>query len=175
MCTVWPSHSKWLSEQSNKPASNFVLSLDIPPQKLSRDSEVYNCRQLVIGSFIMTIWCMTHAPRLVQSFWWNIKSPRWFSLPTSQIWCPVASGFFQNWNHLWKGRYFRPLMRITKIWQGNWWQLGELCEVPRCLLWRVLRHHCPVDNVSCIFFNKCLRFSHDMAGYLLDRPCDSNN
>ena len=34
MCTVWSSHSKWLSEQSNKSASDFVLSLNIPPQKL---------------------------------------------------------------------------------------------------------------------------------------------
>ena len=27
--------------------------------------------------------------------------------------------------------------------------LGELCEVPRCLLWRGLRCHCPMYNVSC--------------------------
>ena len=53
---------------------------------------------------------------------------------------------------------------------GSWWQLGELCEVPRYLLWRGLRHHCPLYNVSCIFFNKCLYFSHYIAGYLLDRP-----
>ena len=39
MCTVWPSHSKWLSEQSNESASNFVLSLNIPPQKLFDDPE----------------------------------------------------------------------------------------------------------------------------------------
>ena len=33
ICTVWLSHSKWLSEWSNKSASNFVLSLNIPPYK----------------------------------------------------------------------------------------------------------------------------------------------
>ena len=51
--------------------------------------------------------------------------------------------------------------------------LRELCEVPRCLLWRRLRCHCPVYCVSCIciFFNKCLYISYYMAGYLLDRPC----
>ena len=47
--------------------------------------------------------------------------------------------------------------------------LRELCEVPRCLLWRGLRCHCPVYSVSCIFLNKCLYFSYYMAGYLLDR------
>ena len=43
-------------------------------------------------------------------------------------------------------------MRLIKIWQGSWWQLGELCEVPRWLLWRGLRHHCPTYNVSCILY-----------------------
>ena len=33
---VWLSHSKWLSEESNKSASNFALSLNIALQKLFR-------------------------------------------------------------------------------------------------------------------------------------------
>ena len=36
MCTVWSSHSKWLSEYSTKSAPNFALSLNIPPQNLLR-------------------------------------------------------------------------------------------------------------------------------------------
>ena len=64
-------------------------------------------------------------------------------------------------------------MRFGKIQQGSWWQLGKLCEVPRCLLWKELRHHCPLYNVSCvcIFFNKCLYFQYYVAGYFPDRPC----
>ena len=31
---MWPSHSKWLSKLSNESASNFALSLNIPPWKL---------------------------------------------------------------------------------------------------------------------------------------------
>ena len=50
---------------------------------------------------------------------------------------------------------------------GSWQRLGELCEVPRCLLWTGLRHHCPMYNVSYIFFNKRLYFSYYMAGYIL--------
>ena len=80
-------------------------------------------------------------------------------------------GFFQNWNHLWKGRDFRPLMRFREIQWGSWWRLGELCEIPRCLLWRGRRCHCPMYNVSCVFLNKCRCFSYDMAGYLPDSPC----
>ena len=50
--------------------------------------------------------------------------------------------------------------------------LGELCKVPRCLLWRGLRHHCPCTMflVSCTFFNKCLYFLYYMPGYFLARP-----
>ena len=50
----------------------------------------------------------------------------------------------------------------------HWWDSGkydgaadgdwENCEVPRCHLWRGLRCHCPMYNISCIFFNKCLFF-----------------
>ena len=35
MCTVWPSHSKWLSKQNNESASNFMLSFNVPLWKLS--------------------------------------------------------------------------------------------------------------------------------------------
>ena len=94
----------------------------------------------------------THASRLVQSFLWNITSPRWLSPPAAQIWGPVTSGFFQNWNHLWKGRYFRPSVRFRKIWWVSWWRLGELCEVPRCSLWMGLRCHCPMYTLSCILY-----------------------
>ena len=65
---------------------------------------------------------------------------------------------------------FRLLMRFRKIWWSSWWQLGELCEVPRCPLWRGLRHHCPMFSVSCILFNKRLYFPCYVAGYFLDKP-----
>ena len=38
-------------------------------------------------------------------------------------------------------------MRFRKIQWSSWWWLGELREVPRCLLWRWLRHHW-----SCVHF-----------------------
>ena len=51
--------------------------------------------------------------------------PRWLSLATAQMWCPETSGLSQNWNHPWKGRDFRSLMRIRKIWWGRWWQFQQ--------------------------------------------------
>ena len=34
MCTAWPSHSKWLNEESKESATNFALSLNILPWQL---------------------------------------------------------------------------------------------------------------------------------------------
>ena len=57
-----------------------------------------------------------------------------------------------------KGKGFQTVNEIQKIQWSSWRRWGELCEVPRCLLWRGLRCYCPMDSVSCIFFNKCLFF-----------------
>ena len=84
---------------------------------------------------------------------------------------PCNFWFFPKLKSPLKGKRFQTILRIRKIWQGTWWLLGELCEIPGCLLWRGLRHHCPVYNIYCIFFKKCLYFSYYMAGYLQDRPC----
>ena len=66
---------------------------------------------------------------------------------------------------------FSTFMRFRKIQCDSSWWLGEGWEVPRCLLWRGLKCHCPMYNVSCILYvpHKCLYFSYYMAGYLLDR------
>ena len=83
-------------------------------------------------------------------FWQSIKSPRIFSPPTTQIWCPVTSGFSKNLNHLWKGKDFRPSVKFRKIQWGSWWQLGELCEVRSYLLWRKLMGQ-SLSSVQCFF------------------------
>ena len=46
-------------------------------------------------------------------------------------------------------------MRFRKTQGGSWWWLGKLCEIPKCLLWRGLKCHCPMYNISCIL---CLLF-----------------
>ena len=51
-----------------------------------------------------------------------------------------------------KGKRLQTVDETRKIEQGNQWQWGELCEVPRFLLWWGLRHYCPMYNVPCIFY-----------------------
>ena len=172
MCIVWSSHSKWLSKYGNKPASNFTVSLNIPPWKLFRWFRRPNWR-LAASSQQCTCSCiMSHA----EVFGEISNHPGDLASPTAQIWHPVTSSFSQNWNHLWKGRDFRPSsMRFRKIGWGSWWQLGELCEVPSAYFegdWGVLVLGTML-LVSWIFFSKCLYFSYYVAGHLLARPCIS--
>ena len=98
------------------------------------DSKGCSYGQLVIDSFITTTHPLMHHISC-RVLWQNIKSPRWLSPTTAQIWHPATSGFSQNCNHLWNGGDFRSSMRFRKIWWGSWWWLRELCEVLRCLLW----------------------------------------
>ena len=144
--------------QSKASTWNFALNLNIPPQKL-------------FGWFgRLQLWetgdwqlhhdnAPAHSSCLKQSLMAKHQITQMSQTPWSPDLAPCNSGFSQNKNHLWKGRVFIPSMRFRKIWWGSWWRLGELCEVPRCLRWRELRRHCPMYNVSYIFFNKCLYFS----------------
>ena len=83
--------------------SNFVLSLNIPLRKLFG---WFRRPQLWATGDWQLHHHNTPTHSFVQNSWQNIKSPRWFSPPTAQIWHTVISGFSQNWNHLWKGRDF---------------------------------------------------------------------
>ena len=88
----------------------------------------------------------------------------------SENYCPRFWHRFFAWNVLWQNSFhgFCYQSRRNTVLQLLM-MLGKLCEVPRCLLWRGLRHHCPIYNVSCIFFNICLYFSYFMAGCILEK------
>ena len=75
MCTVWLSHSKWLSKYSNEPASNFVLSLNIPPSKLFGWFKRPHLWATGDWQFITTVRPLMHHS-LCTVFWQNVKSLR---------------------------------------------------------------------------------------------------
>ena len=128
-------------------ASNFALSLNTPLWKLFR---WFRRPQL----WATGDWQLhhdnvpAHASRLVQSSLEKHQVTQVTQPPYSPDLVPATYSFSRN---VWKGNAFRLLMRFRKVWWGSYWQLGELCEVPRCLLWRALRCQCSVYNVSCIF------------------------
>ena len=117
------------------------------------DSEAHGYGQLVIGSFIMTTCLLMHHI-LCGVFWQNIKSPSHpgDSVPYSPDLVPCNFWLFPKLKPPLKGKRFQTVDEIQEIQLGSWWQLGEVCEVPRCLLWRGLRHHCPMYSVSCVLY-----------------------
>ena len=134
-----------MSQLSFKSVSNFALSLNISPWEL-------------FGWFWrLQLWATgdwkphhlntpAHASRLMQSFFGKYQITQVTQTPYSPDLGPCDFWLFP------RGRDFRPLMRFRKIPRGSWWQLGELCEVPRCLLWRGMKCHCPMYNVSFILY-----------------------
>ena len=66
--------------------------------------------------------CITsHACRV---FWWNIKSPRWLSAPTAQIWHLETSGFSQL-KSLLKGKRFQSINEIQENVMGQLMVFGR--------------------------------------------------
>ena len=97
-----------------------------------------------------TVLMLTHASCLVQSFLVRHQITQVTQPPYSPDLEPCNFWLFPKLKQPFKGKRFQTVDDIQKIQQRSWWQLGELYEIPRCLLWRGLRCHCPVYNVSCI-------------------------
>ena len=70
-----------------------------------------------------------------------------------------------------KGKRVQTIIEIQANTMGLLMVIGRSVWHPKVPTLRGLRCHCPMYNVSCIFFNKCIYFSYYMVGYLLDRPC----
>ena len=151
VCMVWPACSKWLSEESNEYASNFALSLDIPLRKLfgwlrrpqlwaTGDWQLHHDNASTQVSPIMQLFLAKHQITQVAR------------LPCSPDIMPCDFWLFPKPKSPWKGRDVRPSVRFRKIQWSSWCWLGELCEVPRCLLQRVLRCHCLMYTVSYILY-----------------------
>ena len=171
-CSVWRLHSKWLSECSSESTSKICVKLEH-----SSTETIHMIQKAAgMGNWWWAASSRQHACLLRHHvscrvsrrvFWWNIRSPRFGAL-----WLLAAPKTKITYE---REKDFRLSVGFRRIQWGSWLWLGELCEVPRCLLWRELRRHCPntMFLVSCIF-NKCLYFTYHMAGYFLDRPCVIN-
>ena len=104
---------------------------------------------------------LTHASCLVQSFWQNIKSPRWLSPPTAQIWHPETSGFSQTKitferkeisHHWWDSGKYNWAIVFGNWENGNW----EKCVGPYFEGDQGAIVLCTMFLLFCIFFNKCI-------------------
>ena len=141
--------------------------------EMQYDENSHGYRQLVTGSFI-TNNMPTHASHLVQSLLAKHQITQVTQPPYSPDLVPYNFWLFPKLKSPLKGKRFQTINEIQKNMTGKLMAipvkdfcgvfgtveetLGELCEVPRCLLWRWLRHYFPMYSVSCIFFSNCLYF-----------------
>ena len=93
-----------------------------------------------------------HASRLLQRFLAKHQITQVTQLHYSSDLTPWNFWIFPKLKLPWKGKRFQTVNEIQENMAGQLTVTGELWEVPGCLLWRGLRHHCPVYNVSCVLY-----------------------
>ena len=167
MCTVWPLHSKQLSEYSNESVSHFPLSLNIPLWKLFgwfRRPQLWATGDWQLHHDNMP----AHASHPVQRF--LVKTPRWLSTPYMPDLVLCNFWLFPKLKSPLKGKRLQTIDEIQENTMGQLMATGRTVWSSKVPTWRGLKHHCPVYNVSCIFINKRLYFSYYMDRYCLDRP-----
>ena len=133
-------------------ATNLYQILCVAWKFLSRmyadDSEGHSYGQRVTGSFITTMYMFMH--HVLYSFLVKHQITQVTQPPYNLDFIPCNFRFFPKLKSPLKGKRFQTIDENSQ--QGSCWLLGELCEIPRCLLWRELRPHCPKYNACCILF-----------------------
>ena len=123
MCTVWPSHSKWLSEYSNESVSDFAVSLNIPPWTLF---EWFRRPQLwVTGDGQLHHNTPAHASHLMQRFLAKHQITQVTQPPYSPYLAPCDFWLFPKLKSPLKGKRFQT---ISKIWENT---TGQLMAIGR--------------------------------------------
>ena len=92
-------------------------------------------------------------------------------LPYSPDLVPCCFWLFPKLKSPLKGKRFPTVDEIQENTTGQLMAIGRTMWGANVPTLKGLKCHCPMYNVSCIFFKKCLYFSYYMAGYLLDSPC----
>ena len=150
-CTVWPLHSKWLNEVEQGIQIKFCIKLE------HSSAETIQWRRRP------QLWATgdgqlhlnnvpTHASHLLQRFLVKHQITQVTQAPYSPDLAPCDVWLFPKLKSPLRGKRFQTVDEIQENTTGDWWWLGELCEVSRCLLWRGLRYHCLMYNVSCVLY-----------------------
>ena len=162
-----------MTEYSNESASNFALSLNIPLWKL-----FWWFRRPPLWS--ASDWQLHHDNVPINAL--HLKQSFLVKHQITQVTQPCYSPDLVPWK-LWifpklklslKGKRFQTIDEIRENIMGQLMVTGRSVwssTMPGTGMsgWRAIIVLCTMFLISCIFFNKCLYFSHYMAGYLLDR------
>ena len=146
--TVCPSHSKWLSEESNESAWDFELSLDIPLWKLF--GWFRRLQLWATGD-----WQLHHNNMHLVScraFGKTPNHPGDSATHHSSDLVPCDFWLFPKLKSPLKGNRFQIINEIQENTTGQLTEIGRTVWGPSDLLWRGLRGHCPMYNVCCMLY-----------------------
>ena len=117
-------------------------------QMIQKPAAIGNC-WLAASS----LQCAHSASRLVQRF--VVKHPitQMTQPPYSPDLVPSDFWLFLKLKLPLKGKRFQAIDEIQENTTGQLMANARTMWGPRCLLWREVRRHCPVYNVSCILYH----------------------
>ena len=125
----WPTHvccvavTLKMTEYSNKSASNFVLSLNIPPGQVSDDSEDCSYGQLVTGSLITTTCLLMH--QVLCSFLMKHQITKVIQIPYSPDLAPCDFWLFPKLKSSLKAKRFQTIDEIQENMTGQLMAIGR--------------------------------------------------
>ena len=129
-CTVWPLHSKWLSEYSNEYASNFALGLNISPRKLFgwfRRPQLYATGDWQLHHNNIP----THASYLMQRFLAKYQITQVIQSPYSPDLVPCDFWLFPRLKSHLKGKRFQTIDEIQENMTGQQMVIGRTVWGPK--------------------------------------------
>ena len=142
-------------------AMNLQIQFRVKLEHFSTEIIWVTQKATAMGNWWVAAASWPHAHSCIMSctvFWWNIKSPRWLSPLTAQIWYPenlVPFWLLPKLKSPWKGKRFQTVDEIQQNTTGQLMMIERIVWGPkvatRCLFWRGLRHRCPMYNVSFFF------------------------
>ena len=149
-CVLCGHHiqNDWISRASN--LHQILHLLNIPLRKLF--GWFRRLQLWVTGDGQLHHDTPTHAPRLVQSFLVKHQITQVTQPPYSSDLVPCNFWLLPKLKSPLKGKRFQTINEIQENMMGQLMAIGKTCKVPRCLLWRRLRHHCLTYNSSCILY-----------------------
>ena len=151
-CSCITSHAEFFGKTSNHPADSAPLQptfgtlqlLAFPKTKITFEREEISDHQWDSGKY----------DRAADGDWENCVRSQgacfgadWGIIVLCTMFLVSSSINVSIFHSTWLDTFWTDLIYLPER------------EVPRCPLWRGLGHHCPMYNVSCIFFNTCLYFS----------------
>ena len=139
-----------IQNESNESASNFVLNLNIPPQKLSRWSR--SPQLCATGDWLFHHECTRSSITSPAEFFGKTSNHPGDSAPLQPSFGALQFWLFPKLKSRLKRKKFQTVDEIQENITGQLMMFGRIVWGPRYLVWRGLKYHCPMYNVSHILY-----------------------